>query len=758
MKTPELSRRRFLQGTGALIVSFSLFPRGANVFAQTAAASGDNDPQALDSWLAIAPDGTVTFYTSKVEIGTGTITALAQIVAEELDVPFERVKMASGDTANTIEQGSTVGSRTIERAGPQIRQASAAARRELLKLAAARLKTPVEKLVVHDGIVTVAGDSAKKVTYGELIGGKRFDVKISATGTGWDMKVAPDAKAKDPKDYKVVGRPLKRFDVPKKLVGDEAYIHDLRLPGMLHGRVVRPPVVNSEPAKIDESAARDISGFVKVVREGNFVGVVAKTEWGAIKAAEALKVEWTPPKTKLPANPDALFAYLKNNKPVRTRKMVDKGDLDGGFKGAKKTYQASFRWPFQMHGMIGPSCAIADVKDGKATIWSGPQGPFRTRTMIAALLKIPEQNVRVIYHEASGSYGRMSTDDGAEDAALLSRAAGAPVRVQWSRRDEHGWEPKGPAQLEEVKAAVDDNGKIVAWDFVDYGQPWTASGSTPLLASLQVGLKPNNPGGVNGSQSAGEQYAIPNQKIVIEDINWHFPEPIPLRTSNLRAPGSTARCFASEGLVDDIAADAGVDAVEYRLRHIAEARGTDCVKAAAEKAGWQKRPSPAPAQSGGVAKGRGVALTRHSDVWVVVIADVEVEKATGKVAVKRVVCAHDCGLMINPDGVANQVEGNVIQGVSRALLEEVTFDATSVTSLDWQSYPILRFPDVPAVELVLINRPEMQALGAGEPSTVPVAAAVGNAIFDATGVRLREAPFTPKRVLAAMKEKSTQKS
>jgi nicotinate dehydrogenase subunit B len=325
------------------------------------------------------------------------------------------------------------------------------------------------------------------------------------------------------------------------------------------------------------------------------------------------------------------------------------------------------------------------------------------------------------------------------------------VRVQWSRQDEHGWEPKGPAQLEEVKAAVDGDGKLVAWDFVDYDQPWTASGSTLLLASLQVGMKPNNPGGVNGFQSGGELYEVPNQKIVIEYVNWHFPEPIPLRTSNLRAPGSTARCFASEGLLDEIAADLKVDPVDYRLRHMSEARGIDCLKAAADKAKWQKRPSPAPAQSGEVAKGRGVALTRHSDVYVAAVADVEVNRASGQVAVKRIVCAHDCGLMINPDGVANQVEGNVVQGVSRALLEEVTYDEKGVTSLDWKGYPILRFPDMPDVEVVLINRPEMAALGAGEPSTVPITAAIANAIFDATGARMREAPFTPKRVLAALK-------
>ena len=758
MKLWDLSRREFLKSSGALIVSFSLFPTAGDIFAQTAAApQGDNDPQSLDSWLAIAPDGTVTFYTSKVEIGTGTITALAQIVAEELDVPFERVKMASGDTANTIEQGSTVGSRTIERAGPQVRQAAAAARQQLLKLAADRLKAPADKLVVQNGVVSVSGEPAKKVTYGQLIGGKRFDTKIAASGTGWDMKVAPEVKAKDPKDYKIVGQPLRRMDVPGKLTGAEAYTHDLRIPGMLHGRVVRPPVVNTEPTKIDESSVRDIPGFVKVVRDGSFVGVVAKTEWAAITAAEALKVEWAPPKTKLPVG-DALYNYLKTSKSVRTQKVVEKGDAAKALGEAKKTYQASFRWPFQLHGMIGPSCAIADVKGDKATIWSGPQGPFRTRTMVANLLKIPEQNVRVIYHEASGSYGRMSTDDGAEDAALLSRGAGAPVRVQWSRQDEHGWEPKGPAQLEEVKAAVDGEGKLIAWDFVDYDQPWTASGTTFLLASLQVGLKPNNPGGNNGFQSGGELYNVPNQKIVIEYVNWHFPEPIPLRTSNLRAPGSTARCFASECLLDDIAADVRVDPVDYRLRHMSEARGIDCLKAAAEKAGWQKRSSPAAGQSGDVAKGRGVAITRHSDVWVAVVADVEVNRTSGQVAVKRIVCAHDCGLMVNPDGVRNQVEGNVVQGVSRALLEEVTYDEKGVTSLDWKGYPILRFPDVPDVEVVLINRPEMPALGAGEPSTVPLAAAIGNAIFDATGARLREVPFTPKRVLAALKEKGSQKS
>jgi CO/xanthine dehydrogenase Mo-binding subunit len=756
MKTMDISRRQFLRGTGALIVGFSLLPPADKVFGQfTKLPSGDLDPTSLDSWLAIMPDGSVTFYTSKVELGTGTITALAQIVAEELDVAVAKINIVQGDTSTSIEQGSTVGSRTIERAGPQVRQAAAAARHELLKLAAAELKAPVEKLTVMNGVVSVAGDPAKKVSYGQLVGGKKFNTRISATGSGWDMKVAPEVKAKDPKQYKIVGQSIRRIELPAKVTGEHDYIHDVRVPGMLHGRLVRPPVINTEPVAIDRESIRGIPGVVMIVREGKFVGVVARTEWAAIKAAQALKVSWSKPTSKMPGTPEEVFTYLKTAKPVRTLKALDKGDAVKALIQAKKTYQASYHWPFQMHGMIGPSCAIADVKGDKATIWSGPQGPFRTRGTIARLLNIPEQNVRIIYHEASGSYGRMSTDDGAEDAALLSRAAGAPVRVQWSRQDEHGWEPKGPAQVDEAKAAVDSDGKLSAWDFVDYGQPWTASGSTPLLASLQVGIQPTNPGGPNGTQSSGEIYPIANQRIIAQLVNWHFPEPIPLRTSNLRAPGDVARCFASESLVDEIAADLKIDPVDFRLRNLTgNKRAIDCLQAAAEKAGWQRRSSPAPGQSGNTASGRGVALTQRANTYVAVVAEVEVERSTGRVAVKRLVCAHDCGLMINPDGVKNQVEGNVIQGVSRALLEEVAFNAQGVTSLDWATYPILRFPDLPELEVVLINRPEMQPLGAGEGATIPPAAAVANAIYDAIGARLREGPFTPKRVLAAMEKKA----
>jgi nicotinate dehydrogenase subunit B len=568
------------------------------------------------------------------------------------------------------------------------------------------------------------------------------------------LKVAPEVKPKDPKDYKIVGQPVKRFEIPTKVTGEHIYIHNVRVPGMLHGRVVRPPVINTEPTAIDQDSIKEIPGVVMIVREGKFVGVVAKTEWAAIKAAQALKVTWAKPATKLPATPDELYAYLKSTKPARTLKAVAKGDATSALAQGKKSYQASYRWPFQMHGMIGPSCSIADVKGDKATVWSGPQGPFRTRTTVARILKLKDQDVRIIYHEASGSYGRMSTDDGAEDAALLSRAAGAPVRVQWSRHDEHGWEPKGPAQLDEAKAAIDGDGKLLAWDFADYSQPWTASGSTPLLASLQVGFKPDNPGGSNGTQGAGEIYGVANQTILAHHINWHFAEPIPLRTSNLRAPGDIARCFASECFIDEIAADLKVDSVEFRMNHLAaNKRAAECLKAAADKASWQKRPSPAPATSDNIAKGRGTAITQRANSYIATVAEVEVNKTTGQVSVKRIICAHDCGLMINPDGVKNQVEGNIIQGVSRAMLEEVAFDSNGgVTSLDWAAYPILRFPDLPELDIVLINRPEMQPLGAGEGATIPPAAAIANAIYDAVGARLRDGPFTAKRVLAAMQK------
>jgi len=752
MKTTELNRRQFLKTTGALIIGFNLFPPSSVSAQSMAEPAADADPRELDSWLAIAPDGTVTVYSGKVDLGTGVETALAQIVAEELDVPFNKVQMVSLDTAKAIDQGVTAGSRTIERAGPQLRQAAAAAKQELLKLASQRLGSPVESLSVTSGVVSAG---SKKVTYAQLIGGKKFNTKIPVSGTGWNMKVAPDARTKTFKDYKIVGTSQKRVELPPKMTGEFVYVHDVRIPGMLHGRVVRPPTVTSKPASVDDSSLKTIPGFVKVVQEGSFLGVVCTTEWSAIKAAKALKVTWSAPQTKMPAGPDEVFAYLQNTKSLRDQVTVNRGDPEAALSKAGKTYEATYRWPFQMHGMMGPSCAVADVGKDHATIYSGTQGSFGTRTAVAEMLGFPEKNVRLLWREASGSYGRMSSDDVSEDAALLSRAVGKPVRVQWMRDDEHGWEPKGPAQLDLIRAGVDDQGKIIAWDFADRGLPLTAASSPGLrlLASRQIGMKPKADGNSNGTQGGGEIYTFENQKCAAPLIPWVQADETPLRTSYLRAPGDLGRCFASESFIDEIAADQKVDPVQFRMRYLGEnKRGADALMAAVKQAAWQERPSPAAASMGGKAIGRGVAISNRADTICGAVAEVEVDKSTGEVSVKRFVLSHDCGLVINPDGLKNQIEGNIIQGVSRALMEAVKFDSSGIKSLDWSTYPVIRFPKVPEIEIVLINRPEMPALGGGEPSSAPIAAAIANAIFDATGVRLREAPFTPERVLAGLKK------
>src|SRR6202158_3225834 len=444
--------------------------------------------------MAIAKDGTVTVFTGKVELGTGVVTALAQVVAEELDVRFDKVYMDSGDTDKAVDQGVTAAARTVERGGVQLRQASAAARQELLKLASASLDSPANMLTVTDGVVSVVGNPSKKISYGDLLGGKRFNVKITATGTGWDMKVAPQVPAKDPKDYKIVGKSIPRVDLPEKFTGEFVYSQDASVPGMLHGRVIRAATSLSAPTSVDESSIKNIPGVVKVVREGTFVGVVAETEWAAIQAARALKVTWSEPTLKMMSGPSEVFDYLKNTKSFRDIVVTNKGNPDAAFSQAQKKYEATFYWPFQLHGMIGPPCALADVRGDKATIWTGTQGPFRTRDSIAKMLNIPPKNVHLLYREGSGSYGRLETDDVAEDAALMSRAVGKPVRVQWMRADEHAWDPKGPAQLTTIRAGVDAQGNVIAWDFMDRSLPWSESEANPLLASTPIGMEPSGPG------------------------------------------------------------------------------------------------------------------------------------------------------------------------------------------------------------------------------------------------------------------------
>ncbi|HWF39165.1 MAG TPA: molybdopterin cofactor-binding domain-containing protein [Candidatus Acidoferrales bacterium] len=749
-----ISRRDMLKGAGALIVSFNLFGSVSQLFAQGGTPisnAGGLPADQLDSWIAVAPDGTVTVFTSKVDLGTGTGTALGQIVAEELDVPISKIHMEIGDTEKSVDQGRTSASRTLERAGPQMRQAGAAAREELLKRASSNLDAPVEKLTVKDGVVSVAGAPQRTVTYAALVGGKRFDTKIVATGEQWDLNVAPGVKPKDPKDYKIVGTSVQRFDLPQKFTGEFTYSADVRVPGMLHGRVVRPPVINSEPASIDESSVAQIPGVVKVVRDASFVGVVAETEWAAIRAARELKVTWTNPGKQFPANSPAMYGYLQSTKSFADRNGTVKGNAGGTIAEAAKTFDNTYRWPFQMHAMIGPSCAVADVQGDKATVWSGSQAPFITRNGVARLLGIPEHNVHFIYTEASGCYGRLEPDDAPEDAAMLSRAVGKPVRVQWMRADENAWEPKGPPQLISIRSGVDAQGNVLAWEYNERTLPWTDARLSPMLASRQTGIKPDVNGIFLGGND-GAPYNFENRKAVVSGIPW-IMSPNPLRTCNLRAPYSQARCFATESQMDEMAAEANADPVEYRLRHLSapeSKRVVDVLNAVAKQAQWQARPSHSQNASGNVVAGRGLAVSGLAGTVVAQVADIEINKTSGQVTVKKITVAHDCGIIVNPDGLRNQIEGNVVQGASRSLLEEVDFDANGVKSLDWTSYPIIRFNQVPDVEIVLIDRPELDPMGAGEAASIATGAAIANAIFDATGVRLREVPFTPERVQRAL--------
>lgn len=753
-----ISRRDFLRSGSALLVSFSLFGPGGHAYAQAATHIDPYnnpdylDPRLLDSWLAVMKDGTIKVFCGKADIGTGVETALAQIVAEELDVPFDRIHMIMGDTVKTVDQGRTTGSGTIESAGAQLRQAAAAARLELLQLASRRLQTSVENLTVVDGVVEVAGESVRKVSYPQLIGASPFHVKIIATGVEREMRVAPNVKPKDYRTYKIVGTSVPRVDLPSKLTGEFVYTADIRVPEMLHGRVVRPSRVLSSPRIYEESIAH-VPGIVKLVHERSFVGIVAETEWAAVQAAHRLKVGWSLPVSKMPASREAVDDYLLNSKSFNEDTEINKGDVERALKLADRIFEGTYHWPFQNHGMMGPSCAVASVTGDKVKVWTGAQGPFTTRDRLSDMLGIPKRNVEVVFIECAGCYGRLTADDAAEDAVLLSRAVGKPVRVQWMRPDEHVWEPKGPQQLVKIRAGVDSEGRISAWDLVCHSLPLTEFQGTPQLAERQIGHNgtPGFPGFPRGGAATTQLYGIPNERAREYYVPWPQDDPSPLRTCVLRAPGDPPGWFASESMVDEIASAFGVDSFRFRLRCLARnERAIELLEATVKRSGWKERPSPSSETTGPLGVGRGVALIQRGNTLVAGVAEVNVDSSSGAIRVKRITVGHDCGLVINPDGLKAQIEGNVIQGVSRTLFEEVKFDSSGMKSVDWNSYPVITFRDVPDVDIILLNRPQQPASGAGEPAIVPIPAAIANAVFDAVGARLHEVPFTSKRVLEAV--------
>ncbi|NOJ45236.1 molybdopterin cofactor-binding domain-containing protein [Bradyrhizobium archetypum] len=697
----------------------------------------------FETFIKITVDGSVTAYNGHVDLGTGIRTALGQIVAEELDVSFARVVVVLGDTALVPNQGATIASETIQITAVPLRKAAAQARQFLIARAAERLELAVDDLVIEDGLIR--GKDNRSVSYGELIAGEFIQLELTE-----------DVAVKSVDAYTIVGQSVPRLDLPAKATGELVYVHDVRVPGMLHGRVVRPPYAGVDVGEfignsliaVDEASVRDIPGIVAVVRIGDFVGVVAEREENAIKAAAQLKVNWKPVPT-LPDLKDIATALRAN--PSTPRMLIDKGNVEAAIAGAAKPMPRTYIWPYQMHASIGPSCAVADYQEDVTRVWSGTQNPHHLRTDLALLIQRREAEIEVIRLEAAGCYGRNCADDVSADAVLLSRAVGRPVRVQLTREQEHAWEPKGTAQLMDVNGGLNADGSVAGYDFATR----YPSNGAPTLALLLTGAVPHTPAVFEmGDRTAIPPYDYENLRVVANDM------PPIVRAAWLRGVSALPNTFAHESWIDECANEAGVDPIEYRLRYLKDPRAVDLVNAVAERAGWKARPVREDKQAeGDIVRGRGFAyaLYVHSKfpgygaAWSAWIADVAVNKATGDVSVTRVVAGQDSGLMINPDGVRHQIHGNVVQSTSRALMEEVSFDRTSVTAREWGAYPIIKFPEVPKIDVLMLPRQDQPPLGVGESASVPSAAAIANAIYDATGVRFRELPFTPERILRGLR-------
>ncbi len=763
MMTGNASRRDFLKNSAALIVSFSI--AGPSGIAQVLGgpAAGSPPLNQLDSWVAIAADGSVTAYSGKEELGQGISVAQAQLVAEELCVPFHRVKLIYCDTALTPDQAHTSGSQShpTNFNHGNLAQAGATARETLLRLASERLGVPADQLTAADGAIGVKDNSAKSIGYGELIAGKKFNLTLDAK-----------AKRKDPREWTVLGKPVQRPDLPAVVTGQFEFVHNVRVPGMLHGRVVRPPTVGANVISVDETSVLDLPGVVKVIVKKNFVGVVAAKPWQALQAANQLKVTWTPG-TGLPNQSD-FPEHLRNQKATRDTLLVDSKDVDQRFSEAVTVLKATYYHPYQMHGSVGSSCAVADVQGDKATLWSPTQAVWYQRSSAAMVLGLKPENVHVIFRRGSGCYGLNGADTVTYDAALLSQAVGKPVRVQLTRKDEMAWENYGNAFLMDERAGVDAQGNIVAWEH----ESWSPSlGNRPGIAApgnvitgLLAGFQPEPfnprtpappPAAFNNNSNGVPSYlagsvggankgtgTVKSERVLLHSVVS------PFWTGPLRSPARLQNTFAHECFMDELASHVKADPVEYRVRHLSDARLRDMVLEASKAASWDARPSPkAGVPQTGVVKGRGMACVAYErdNGYAAMVVEAEVDQDTGKVSVKRIVVSNDCGPISNPDGLRNQLEGGALQGMSRALGEEVTWDAGKVTSFDWRTYHSLPLGfDVPKIETVLVNRPDEEATGAGETSITIIAAAIGNAIFDATGARIRQSPFTPERVKAAL--------
>lgn len=735
-----LSRRAVLAGTGALILAFSL----GSARAQTETGKGEgprkrglpgslDDTPRLDAWIRVAPDGAVTVLTGKAELGQGLKTALLQIAAEELKAPLARLSLVTADTGRTADEGYTAASHSVQDSGTAIRHAAAQVRTLLIGEAARRLGVPAEQLRAEDG--AVLGPGGARIGYGDLV----TDALLTA-------EAQPASSLTPAAEYAVLGRPVPRIDIPAKVTGGAAYIQDLRPPGLLHARVVRPPSYGAILIEVDAAAVERLPGVVKVVRDGTFLGVVAEGEWTAIQAMRRLatSARWreTASLPDAAALPDALRAL-----PSRDSTILERGAAGG----AGTVVEGTFTRPYLAHGSIGPSCAIAEWQDGGVTVWSHSQGVFPLRRALAGLLRLPDDKVRCIHAEGAGCYGQNGADDAAADAALLARAVpGRPVRVQWMREQEHAWEPFGPGMVASVRAAVTPDGRVADWTHEVWSPSHMMRPGPPgaLLAAREIAepFPPAPPVALAQPEGGGDRNAIPLYAFPNARVVHHFLPEMPLRGSSMRSLGGYLNVMAIESTMDDLARAAGLDPVTFRLRHLTDARAGAVIEAAARRFGWDGRS----ARAGG---GFGFAFARYKNLeaYCAVAVEITLDRETGRVAIERVVAAVDTGEVVNPDGVANQIEGGILQTASWTLFERVAFDRTRVTSVDWSAYPILRFSAVPrSVEVHIVAQPDQPFLGVAEAAQGPAGAALANAIRDATGYRLRDLPLTAGRIKAAL--------
>ncbi len=689
----------------------------------------------LDRWVAIGPNGTLDVRTGKVEIGQGIVSALAQIAAEELDVDYARIRMIAADTVRSPNEGVTAGSTSTSQSGGALRQACAEVRLAFLEAAAQRLGANLDELTVRDGTISRRA-SNESLTYWEL----RDDVDLTREADG-------RASPKRPDQLTLVGKPLPLLDLPDKVMGKGVYVHDLDLPGMLHGRVVRPPSYRAEIETFDATKAQAMPGVRAVVRNGRFIGVVAGREEQAVAAAAVLakSVTWREA-ADLP-DVETMPEYLRAL-PSRTQVLSETGDMTHPSAG---TVQAVYSRPFLAHASVGPPCAVARARDGTIEVWSQSQSIHPTRKDIAATLGIAPDAVVIHHVQGAGCYGHNGADDAALDAVLLAREVeGHPVRLQWSHEDNLSWSPYGPAMVVAMEGATDESGRIAAWRHELWSNPHIArpglQDSPSLLAAWHIDPPFAQPPGIDalpGGKPASQRNALPLYNFVNQSVVHHVLDRLPIRTGTLRAIGAFLNTFAIECFMDELANSASLDPVELRLRHLSDARAIAVIKAARDRAGLH---------AGRVrdgSRGMGIGFARYSNEasYAAVVAEVE---AGETIRVVRVVAAVDCGRAINPDGVANQVEGGVVQAMSFAMKEMVQFDRTRIASRSWDTYPILRFGEAPAVETIVIDRPDQPSLGVGEAAAGPTAAAIANAVFDALGVRVRDLPMTPDRVLAAI--------